>query len=90
LLAAFRVASLIPFLFAKDVAVKLVSLDINRWNIADSGIMENGTPRTNGFKDAQNGFLVQAGQAGCGAYSNAFTKQLDNLLNFLRLDAQSV
>ena len=74
MLAALRVCGFIPFLFAINVAVKLVCFHIDRWNIADVGIMEPAALLANGFNDAQNGVLVKSGQPAGGANANALTK----------------
>jgi hypothetical protein len=44
--------------------------------------MEAGALPANGFKDVQNGFLVQAGQSAHGSDANAFAKQLNHLMQF--------
>jgi hypothetical protein len=90
LFAALNVCGFVPFLFAKDVAVKLVRFHVDRWNIADSGIVESGTLLANGFEDAQNGVLVKSGQPACGSDADTLTKQPDNIINLLGFDSQAV
>ena len=90
MLAAFGIAGFIPFLFAKHEAVKLVCLDVDRWHIADSRIMETGAILANGFEDVQNGFFVKSGQPGCCTDANAFTKQPHNLINLLGFNSQAI
>jgi hypothetical protein len=77
-------------LLAKDVAVKFVRFHVDRWNIADSGIMESGALLANGFNDAQNGVLVQSSQTAGGANANTLTKQPDNFIDLFGFDSQAV
>ncbi|MGD0252137.1 MAG: hypothetical protein ABSC01_05525 [Verrucomicrobiota bacterium] len=90
MLAAFGISGFIPLLFTEHEAVKLVCLDVDRWNVADSGIMETGALLANRFNDAQDGFLFQSGQPAGGSYADALTKQPDNIIDLLGFDSQAV
>jgi len=60
LVANFVGKQLVIRLLAENVTVKLVRFHVDRWNIADSSIMESGALLANGFKDVQDGFLFQS------------------------------
>jgi hypothetical protein len=90
LLAALRVFCPVLNLPAKDIAVKLIGFDVDRWHVSDRGIMESRALLAHRFKDVQNSFFVKAGQTAGGADADALTKQPHNLINLLGFDSQAV
>ena len=90
MLAALGVFCPVLNLTAKNVGIKLVCFHVDRLNIADSGIMESGALLANGFDDAQNCFLFEAGQTANGTDADALTKQPDNFIDLLGFNSQAV
>ena len=55
--ATFIIVGFIAFLFAKNVTIKLICLDVSSFDIADGSIMETGALASNRFEDAAIWFL---------------------------------
>jgi hypothetical protein len=89
LFTTLRIAGFIPFLFAIDIAINFIRLDVCGFDVADSGIVKAGALLTNGCQDVQDRFLVKASQAACGTHANAFAEKPDNAFNLLGFDSQS-
>ena len=64
---------------AADKGVKLVNLDLLCGHIADTRVQQGRAMGSGGFEDVEDGLLVQTRQTAYGAYSDAFTEQVDNM-----------
>ena len=89
LLSPMGICRFLVLLLAVDKRIKLLGLNVLGIDVADGFVVELEATRTNGFKDVQNGFLVQACQSGRGPDAHSLTEQADNLGDLVRLDSDA-